>query len=281
MSSTDAGGRRPRLATVGDNCIDVLRYADGRVVRRLGGNAVNVAVQAARAGAAVEYFGAVGDDEDGRFTRNVLAAQGVGVDGAVVRPAPTSVTEIDVMPDGERILACEDFGACRGYAPSPSDLERILRADHVHIGWLDDGGALRRALAQRGRSVSQDLSVNAHPRDLGVEGLTAAFGSLAGPPEPAEALARDWLAQGAAMAVVTRGPEGATVVSRDGIWHVPAEPVEPVDTTGAGDSFIAAFLLARLGGASPEQAARAGVRAARLTCLHEGGFPQDDSPGRA
>lgn len=280
MSSTDAG-HRSRLATVGDNCIDVLRYADGRVVRRLGGNAVNVAVQAARAGAEVDYFGAVGDDEDGRFTLGVLKAQGVGLGGAVVRSAPTSVTEIDVRPDGERILSREDFGACRGYAPSPSDLERLLRADHVHIGWLNDGGALRRALAELGRSVSQDLSVNAHPRDLGVEGLTVAFGSLAGPPGPAEALALDWLAQGAAMAVITRGAGGATVASRDGIWHVPAEPVKPVDTTGAGDSFIAAFLLARLEGASPEQAAQAGVRAARLTCLHEGGFPQDDAPARA
>lgn len=278
MSSTDASGRRPRLATVGDNCIDVLRYADERVVRRIGGNAVNVAVQAARAGTEVEYFGAVGDDEDGRFTLGVLKAQGVGTSGVAVRPAPTSVTEIDVMPSGERILAREDFGACRGYAPSPSDLERILRADHVHIGWLDDGGALRRALAEQGRSVSQDLSVNAHPSDLGVGGLTVAFGSLAGPSEPAEVLARDWLAQGAELAVVTRGPEGATVVGRDGVWHVPAEPVEPVDTTGAGDSFIAAFLIARLRGASPEEATRAGVRAARLTCLHEGGFPQDDVP---
>lgn len=276
MSSTDAGGHRPRLAAVGDNCIDVLRYAaDGRVVRRIGGNAVNVAVQAARAGAEAEYFGAVGADEDGRLTLAVLAAQGVGTGGVAMRPGATAVTEIDVTPDGERILAREDFGACRGYSPSPADLRRILSADHVHIGWLDDGGALRRALAERGRSVSQDLSLNADPSDLGSEGLSVAFGSLAGPREPAEALARDWLAQGAAIAVVTRGAEGATVVSREGVWHLPAEPVEPVDTTGAGDSFIAAFLLARIAGASPEQAARAGVRAARLTCLHEGGFPQN------
>ncbi len=266
---------------MGDNCIDVLRYAaDGRTVRRIGGNAVNVAVQAARAGAVAEYFGAVGADEDGRLTLAVLAAQGVGIEGVVVRPGATSITEIDVTPEGERILSREDFGACRGYSPSSADLGRILSADHVHIGWLDDGGALRRALAAQGRSVSQDLSVNADPRNLGVEGLSVCFGSLAGPPGPAEALARGWLAQGAAMAVVTRGAGGATVVCREGVWHVPAEPVEPVDTTGAGDSFIAAFLLARIGGASPEQAARAGVRAAGLTCLHEGGFPQRCGPPR-
>lgn len=279
MFSTKARGVRPRLAAVGDNCIDVLRYAaDGRVVRRVGGNAVNVAVQAARVGADVEYFGAVGADEDGRLTLAVLAAQGVGTGGVSVRPGPTSVTEIDVLPDGERIISREDFGVCGGYAPSSADVERLLVADHVHIGWLDDDGALRRELTARGQSVSQDLSVNADPRHLGVEGLTVAFGSLAGSPEPAEALARDWLARGATMAVVTRGPSGAMVVNRQNMWHIPVEAVEPLDTTGAGDSFIAAFLLASLNGAPAEQAARAGVRAARLTCLHEGGFPQQGWP---
>jgi fructoselysine 6-kinase len=153
-------------------------------------------------------------------------------------------------------------------------MESLLQADHVHIGWLNDGGELRRTLATRGRSVSQDLSVNADPLNLGIEGLSVAFGSLAGPPEPAERLAREWVARGARLAVVTRGAAGATVADATNIWHVPAEPVEPVDTTGAGDSFIAGFLLAHLSGVNPSGAARAGTRAARLTCLHEGGFPQ-------
>lgn len=274
MSNTEPT-RRPRIATVGDNCIDVLRHAtDGRVAHRVGGNAVNVAVQAARNGAEARYFGAVGADPDGELTRRVLAAQGVGLEGLTTRAGGTSVTEIEIGRDGERRILREDFGACRGYFPAPSELGAILAADHVHIGWLDDGGALRRLLATRGRSVSQDLSVNADPGDLGVEGLTIAFGSLAGPAGPAERLARDWLAQGARMAVITRGVEGATVLSRDGMWHVPAEPVTPVDTTGAGDSFIAGFLLAWLAGASPPDAAREGARLAWLTCLHEGGFPQ-------
>ena len=275
MSSTEA--RRLRLACVGDNCIDVLHYtAEGRTVRRVGGNAVNVAVQAARQGAEVRYLGAVGVDPDGELTRRVLVERGVGTEGLVQRPAPTSVTEIEVGPDGERSILREDFGACQGYAPSPADRETLLEADHVHLGWLDDGGRLRRWLAERGRSVSQDLSVNAAPEDLGVEGLTVAFGSLAGSSGLAESLGCDWLARGARIAVVTRGAEGATVVTKGGLWHVPAEPVVPVDTTGAGDAFIAGFLLSHLAGAPPVLAAREGARLGRLACLHEGGFPQLD-----
>lgn len=280
MSSTDAAPQ-PRLVTVGDNCIDVLRYViDGRIARWVGGNAVNVAVQAARLGARVDYFGAVGPDPEGDLTLRVLKAQGVGTAGVAIHPGATSVTEIEVARDGERRLVREDFGVCRGYAPSPADLDRILTADHVHIGWLDDGGALRRLLAGQGRSVSQDLSVNADPGDLGVEGLSIAFGSLPGLPGPAEALGRSWLAQGARMAVVTRGKDGSTVVSPTETWHIPAEPVDPVDTTGAGDGFIAAFLVAFLARAAPLDAAREGARFARLCCLHEGGFPQDRPESR-
>jgi len=143
VSSTEA--RRLRLACVGDNCIDVLHYtAEGRTVRRVGGNAVNVAVQAARQGAEVRYLGAVGVDPDGELTRRVLVERGVGTEGLVQRPAPTSVTEIEVGPDGERSILREDFGACQGYAPSPADRETLLEADHVHLGWLHDGGRLRR-----------------------------------------------------------------------------------------------------------------------------------------
>ncbi len=265
----------PRLAAIGDNCIDRLRYAlDGRVVRLVGGNAVNVAVQARRAGVDAAYFGAVGLDDDGDLVRRTLEHEGVDVGGLVVRPGSTSVTQIEVRRDGERVMAHEDFGVCRGYAPDAQMLSRLRQADHVHLGWLDDGGALRRLLSDEGRSVSQDLTVNTDPRNLGVGGLTIAFGSHPGIADDAEQLGREWLHQGAKLAVVTRGAEGAAVIAAEGMWHVPAERVDPVDTTGAGDSFIAGFLAAWLRGAAPDAAARAGAHRARLTCLHEGGFPQ-------
>ncbi|EYD75558.1 putative sugar kinase protein [Rubellimicrobium mesophilum DSM 19309] len=233
-----------------------------------------MAVQARRAGVAAAYFGAVGPDDDGDLVRRSLEQEGVDVGGLVVRPGNTSVTQIEVRRDGERVLAHEDFGVCRGYAPDAQMLSRLIQADHVHLGWLDDGGALRRRLALEGRSVSQDLTVNADPRNLGVEGLTIAFGSHPGTADDAERLGREWLGQGARMAVVTRGADGAAVIAAEGRWHIPAERVDPVDTTGAGDSFIAGFIAAWLRGAPPEAAARSGARQARLTCLHEGGFPQ-------
>lgn len=270
MSNTD---RTIRIAAVGDNCVDVLRPAGHRLI---GGNAVNVAVQVARLGGRSAYFGAVGDDADGALTTHTLAENGVDIGHVVRRPLPTAHTLIDVSANGERRFVFEDFGACAGYAPDAEAVAALLEYDHVHIGWLDDGGVLRRRLCAAGRSVSQDVTVNASPENLGVEGLSIAFASLEGSHREAAALARGLIARGAQNVVVTRGSEGSSVFFGGVDASIPVSPVKPVDTTGAGDSYIAAFLFAHLAGASPEVAGMQAAEHAARTCLHVGGFPQED-----
>jgi sugar/nucleoside kinase (ribokinase family) len=61
--------------------------------------------------------------------------------------------------------------------------------------------------------------------------------------------------------VLTLGSQGSYVVTPDLIEHVPAEVVEgDVDPTGAGDTFSVAYLVARLEGAEPVEAARTATR---------------------
>lgn len=263
------------LAAVGDNCIDRL---NGAVTSELvGGNAVNVAVQAARCGLKVAYAGAVGPAGEAEGDRVVAALAARHVDTRQVerRDQPTSVTLVHVGPDGDRRFLHENFGACAGWTPGPDTLAVLLGARHVHIGWLQDGGALRRALVAAGVSVSQDVTVNAAPEDLGVEGLMLAFASL---PESdagrAEAQAADLVAAGARGAVVTLGRRGSVALVEGRIWRAEALPVAALDTTGAGDAFIAGFLAARLGAADVPAALAAGHRNAARCCLHPGGFPQ-------
>ena len=261
---------RFRLAAVGDNCVDRFLGADARAL--IGGNALNVAVQWARLSAQSFYFGAVGRDGRGEATRAILLDNGVDVSGLTHRDGPTAWTDIEVLPSGERVFRFEEFGVCRGYGPSEAELQTLCGMDHVHIGWLDDGGRVRRRLAEAGVSCSQDISVNNRPDHLGVDGLTYAFASAE--PDAAEATAKALLDAGARTAVVSMGPEGALAMNRSGQAHAAALPIRPVDTTGAGDSLIAAFLLARLKGESLEGALGAGCRLAAATCLHPGGFPQ-------
>jgi sugar/nucleoside kinase (ribokinase family) len=57
-----------------------------------------------------------------------------------------------------------------------------------------------------------------------------------------EALAQQWAAW-ARLLVITRGPEGCTLYRQGETVHVPTRPGQPVDTTGAGDVFAAAFAV--------------------------------------
>lgn len=258
---------RTVLATIGDNCID--RYLPlGRSA--VGGNAVNVAVQLVRAGWECAYFGAVGPDADGERTRSILAANGVDVSHLRVLPGRTPYTEIDVDAQGERIFAYEDFGVCADYRPDAEDIVALRQRAHVHIGWLKDSGRFRETLAGSGATVSQDVAVNAEDG-----GLDVAFGSAGASMERAKLTLQKLLDDGNRLAVVTCGALGS--IASDGTWIVAADalPIEAVvDTTGAGDTFIAGFLGAWLRKEPLRACLVAGSAAAAETCRHLGGFPQ-------
>jgi fructoselysine 6-kinase len=254
------------LIALGDNCID--RLTGAVTADLVGGNAVNVAVQVAMLGLSAAYCGAVGPagEADGDRVLAALAEKGVDV-SLIERLGPaTSVTHLNVAPDGNRTILTEDFGACASWGPDGSRLSALSAARHVHIGWLQDGGHARRVLARDGVSLSQDVSVNAAPEDLGVEGLAIAFASL---PEVqadrAEARAADLVAQGA---------KGSLALIGSQTFRAMAPAITPVDTTGAGDAYIAGFLAARLKGADVPMAMAAGHTCAAACCGHPGGFPQ-------
>lgn len=264
------------FATVGDNCIDRFMLPIG--ISLIGGNAVNVAVQLSRLGHEVAYFGAVGNDEDGRRVIVSLREHRLVTDHVQVLNGTTAYTNIVVDETGERFLAFEDFGVCKGYRPSSADMEMLARMRHVHIGWLDDGGALRRALRAAGVSVSQDVSVNADPANLGVEELDIAFASAGADRERAEALLSALLNGGAKLAVVTCGSLGSMASDGNSRAEASIRSVDVVDTTGAGDGFIAGFISARSAGKDLQACLEMGRDIAAESCRHLGGYPQDPTP---
>ncbi|HZH10339.1 MAG TPA: PfkB family carbohydrate kinase [Microvirga sp.] len=260
------------FAAVGDNCID--RFMPPIGLSLIGGNAVNVAVQLSRLDLQTAYFGAVGSDNDGRRMLACFKENGLCIDHVQVLPGRTAYTNIEVDEAGERTLAFEEFGVCRGYRPNAHDLQVLMRLRHVHIGWLDDEGDLRRTLKAAGVSVSQDVSINAEPQHLGVDGIDIAFASAGEDLAKAKHMVDSLLAQGARLAVVTCGARGS--IASDGIRIRTAgiRPVEVIDTTGAGDSFIAGFISGYSTGRDLQTCLEMGRDVAAETCKHVGGFPQ-------
>jgi fructoselysine 6-kinase len=268
-----AGGaaREGGVATVGDNCID--QYLAPVARSAVGGNAVNVAVQLARRGRPAAYFGAVGDDAPGRRIIAALRAQGVAVEAVRTAEGVTAMTDLRLEGDGERTITREDFGVCAAYAPGEDELALLARARHVHIGWLRDPHAVRGALAARGVSLSQDCAVAA-----GFDGLAIAFCSAGEDPTRAPELARQAIAGGARLAVVTCGRYGSMAFDGTTHWRTDAAPTRLVDTTGAGDAFIAAFIDAYLAGREVQGCLEAGRDAGAEACSYLGGWAQETEP---
>jgi len=73
--------------------------------------------------------------------------------------------------------------------------------------------------------------------------------------------------------VITRGAEGATLATEAQVQHIPAPAVRDVyDTVGAGDTAIAVMTLARLCGASWEDAVQAANYASGIVIQHVGNY---------
>lgn len=257
----------------------VLGAADHR--RAGGGKGANQAVAAARLGRRVAMVGAVGIDADGDWLLGLIAAEGVATEAVVRAPRPTGQAIVLVTADGDSTIAVSS-GANMWLAPE-------------HLGPLRDLlGSARAVLLQQ----EVDAAVVAEAVRL-AEGLVVLNPAPARPVDPATLARVDVLVPNrgelaalagapptdagvgglAAMArslgtrgpvVVTLGGDGALVVTTDRQWLIPAERVDAVDATGAGDTFCAALADALLDGAAIDEAARWASRAAAVTVTRPG-----------
>jgi ribokinase len=98
-------------------------------------------------------------------------------------------------------------------------------------------------------------------------------------PTPTPELARRLLKMGVERIVVTRGNQGALIVTRDDLIEIPAVPIQAVDVTGAGDSFNAALAVGLGEGLSLSDAVRQATYAGAHTATHLGVI--DGLPTRA
>jgi fructoselysine 6-kinase len=265
------------VACLGDCCLDVYVEPVARVL--VGGSCLNVAVGLAGHGVEAVYAGPVGDDAAGDRVLALLAERGLSADRVRrVTGARTAVTEILLEPGGERRFLHEDYAIQEDYAPGEAEWEWLARAGAVHSSRMPAHLARLCALGAGGARVSYDFTTDPVPARLA--GLDVAFvpdEALAGE-SPGEA-ARMLVARGAACAVVTQGERGAIAATADGVERVAAVPVERVvDTCGAGDAFMAAFLARRLAGAPLRACLEAGAAGGAAACLHLGAIEQAGHP---
>jgi sugar/nucleoside kinase (ribokinase family) len=289
------GGEEPaRIVVLGDVMNDVVATLSGpiahgsdaaaRIVQRGGGSAANVAVWLARAGAAVTLLGRVGDDPAGRAAAAMLDAEGVDARLAIDPERPTGTCIVLVEPGGERTML-PDAGANAALEPAPLP----AHARHVHVAGyaLLNAGARGAARALIADALAAGIAVSVDPSSaapLARAGAEAFLGWVAGAdlllPNRDEAAVLTGLAdpEAAARALCAHAREVVVKLGADGaLWsdgvsavHAAGPRVPDADTTGAGDAFAAGLLAARVAGAGPEAALRAGCALAARAVARSG-----------
>lgn len=259
----------PKLIAAGDNCLDVYLTKGFLAV---GGNALNVAVHWKLQGFDARYFGAVGQDQEAVITLAAIAAAGLDSADVEICPGASAVT---LLTDdaGERHFLLESLGVGEDYVPEPSRYDALRRADWVHLGTNANAELIRRLAAD---NVPFSIDLSTRHLALPLEGVPLVFAS--GPDDPSESVAPLFEAlhrAGAREVVITCGPRGSFHQLGDTMVTAPSVPVAVVDTCGAGDSFIASFITARVvEGMPPAAALELSARRASETCTYLGGFPQ-------
>jgi ribokinase len=259
-------------------------------LRAPGGKGANQAVAAARLGSQVAFVGLMGQDELASTIRDSL--DGAGVDLTWLRDVPdtpSGIALITVSDDGENTIAVSPGANARLGPEHIKAASAFLARSDVLLAQLEVPlVAVDAAMQAAGGKV---LLNPAPARDLPPHLLDwvdvlipnrSELGVLAGAGEPttideAEALARSL--QGPAAVVVTLGADGALVVEGDRVEHVPATPVDAVDTTGAGDAFCGALADALARGSTLVEAAEWAVRVAGISTTQRGaqaGMPRRD-----
>jgi fructoselysine 6-kinase len=251
-------------ACVGDNCVD--RYVGDESYDLPGGNALNVAV---RLGA--DYYGSVGDDGEGRMLVEAARAAGAGVGGVEVVRGRTGVTLVR-LEGGERRFLLEEYGASGAYRVSDGVAERLRGYRWVHVARQPDALDFAPALRAAGVAVSCDFC-DAWDDEYAARlapHLDVAFFSGDGGAAAAA------VARGARVGVATLGGAGSIAYTDDERIEQAALPADVVDTLGAGDALIAAFIASALEGADARTSLRRGAGAAADACAHPGAWPQRD-----
>lgn len=288
-----------KVACIGECMIELKQAEGGLLSRGYGGDTLNTAVYLARLGAGVDYITALGDDPLSDEMVAGWAAEGIGTRRVLRVPGKLpGIYMIQTDAKGERrFFHWRDSAAARNLMDlpeTPDILGSLAGYDFIYLSAItlslygENGRRGLFAALKLAREAGARFAFDTNFRARGWPDLDLARAVFRDafhladivlastedllPLYPGES-AENLLARIPGAEVVLKLSEPASIVRLDGVpYPIKAKPVEApvVDTTAAGDSFAAAYVAARLLGADPLEAARAGHRLAGVVVCHPG-----------
>ena len=279
-----------RIACVGGAVLDLiygvdrLPGEDGKThalsyLETGGGMAANAAVTVARLGGEASWWGRVGDDDKGVRILDGLRSEGVDVGAArIVAGAISSHSVVLGDRAGNRAIVLYRSAALDADA-SFLPLGAIAGLDGVVADnrWIEGAVAALGEARRCNRFAVLDADAGTGPRSIEAVRMAShaifsepGLAEIYGMTNPEDGLRR--ALEDCPFVAVTLGPDGALWLSADGAsGSVPAFPVEPLETVGAGDVFHGAFAFALAAGEKEVAALRFAAAAAALKCARSGG----------
>jgi ribokinase len=280
--------RTPRMPVKGETILG------GPFITGPGGKGANQAVAAARLDADVTMVVKLGQDAFGDQAAANLAKEGIRPEFVLRDGAShTGVAFIVVDDAGENMIVVA-LGTNALLIPADIDtahdaiaeakvvlfqLESPLETVTHAICLAHEAGVTVMLNPAPGQTLSSELlslvdvlTPNQTELQLLVGGDLLGFENLTGL-EEIESAARELLARGVGSVVVTLGADGALIVTRNTVQHVPGYTVEVVDTTGAGDAFNGALAVALAEGRTLPEAVDFANAAAALQVTKVGTAP--------
>jgi fructokinase len=296
-----------KIIALGEVVADIYRDEGKSAVElpltaRPGGAPANVAMTAARLGSEAAFIGSVGEDLFGDFILRALEAE--GVDTSAVRrcepPTRTSLAFVEITSGGDRSFTFYRSDPAADELLSVEDVsqETLSGVSFINFGSIPLIKDPARSAIYRTAELAEELDVplafDVNFREHLWESAEVAreavdplldrsqiiklsdneLSPLLGT-EDVEQATKLLLDRGAALVLVSLGPEGAFYASGEFSGDIPAFEVECVDATGAGDAFLAASLVhlsenSYLDEESVREAVRRGTAAGAIACTGYG-----------
>jgi fructokinase len=242
----------------------------------------------------------VGADERGESLLQVYQKHGVNTDLVqVLKDYPTGVVDVRLTESGLPTFRIGENAAWDHWEWNQEIEGAVRKAEALYFGTLGQRGDSARVGIRKALAIAQEQNV---PRILDIN-LRAPFYN--------DSIIRDSIALCSVLKlsdeelervvqasgldsslnnidalgkirtkfdldhiVMTRGAEGAVLISKEGLVEQPGEPATVVDTVGAGDSFTASMTLGLLAGKDYAQILRDACKVAAGVCSHAGAVPE-------
>jgi sugar/nucleoside kinase (ribokinase family) len=259
----------------------------------LGGASAIFAHNMARLGAATGFVGKVGRDHVGDFLIDTL--KGAGVDTSrVVRDSalPTGVCVSMSFPDDYAMVSYP--GIRESFSLKEVDMQYVKQARHLHVSsyYLQPGlqpGCVELFRCTKAGGLTTSLDPDHDPREKWNSGMQQLLHEvdffLPNETEAARISGSEDLSAAARYfagfghtTVIKRGHQGVSVVCGGQVISAPSFAIQPIDTTGAGDSFDAGFIFQHLSRAPLEKCMAWGNACGALSTRALGGIDAFPTP---